>query len=158
MKIKDILESIGSVKNKIYIAYRIFNCSPKFKKAIKQWKLYEDLPVVNVCVEGYGDAFIEISSYDLVNKYGFDELSALFMLDDIERAQEQQNKEKLNNLLAFLVQGKHEVRTKVSQEIKDKLKKNNPDAWAEYQRLCENAEKRESELKRDYSKIIETDL
>lgn len=158
MKIKDILESIDSVKTKIYTAYRIFHSSPKIKKAIKQWKTYEDLPVVKVTVETSEEKFVEISSYDLVNKYGFDELSALLMLDDIEKAQEKQDKEKLNDLLAFLVRGKHEVRTRVSQELLEQIKKNNPEVWEEYQKLCANSAKREKELEEGYSKIIETEL
>lgn len=158
MKIKDILESIDSVKTKIYAAYRIFHSSPKIKKAIKQWKTYEDLPVVKVTVETSEEKFVEISSYDLVNKYGFDELSALLMLDDIEKAQEKQDKEKLNDLLTFLVRGKHEVRTRVSQELLEQIKKNNPEVWEEYQKLCANSAKREKELEEGYSKIIETEL
>ena len=158
MKIKDILESIDSVKTKIYAAYRIFHSSPKIKKAIKQWKTYEDLPVVKVTVATSEEKFVEISSYDLVNKYGFDELSALLMLDDIEKAQEKQDKEKLNDLLAFLVRGKHEVRTRVSQELLEEIKKNNPEVWEEYQKLCANSAKREKELEEGYSKIIETEL
>lgn len=158
MKIKDILESIDSVKTKIYAAYRIFHSSPKIKKAIKQWKTYEDLPVVKVTVATSEEKFVEISSYDLVNKYGFDELSALLMLDDIEKAQEKQDKEKLNDLLAFLVRGKHEVRTRVSQELLEQIKKNNPEVWEEYQKLCANSAKREKELEESYSKIIETEL
>ncbi|MBR5237696.1 MAG: hypothetical protein IKV26_03185 [Paludibacteraceae bacterium] len=158
MKIKDILESIDSVKTKICVAYRIFYSTPKIKKAIKQWKAYGDLPVIRVTVETSEENFIEISSYDLLNKYGFDELSALLMLDDIEKAQEKQDKEKLNDLLAFLVRGKHEVRTIVSQELLEQIKKNNPEVWDEYQKLCANSAKREKELEEDYSKIIETEL
>ena len=93
-----------------------------------------------------------------VNEYGFDELSALLMLDDIEKAQEKQDKEKLNDLLAFLVRGKHEVRTRVSQELLEQIKKNNPEVWEEYQKLCANSAKREKELEEGYSKIIETEL
>ena len=158
MKIKDILESIDSMRTKIYAAYRIFHCSPKIKKAIKQWKTYEDLPVIKVTIETSEDKFVEISSFDLVNKYGFDELSALLMLDDIEKAQEKQDKEKLNDLLAFLVRGKHEVKTRVSQELLEQIKKNNPEVWEEYQKLCANSAKREKELEDGYSKIIETEL
>ena len=63
MKIKDILESIDSVKTKIYTAYRIFHSSPKIKKAIKQWKTYEDLPVVKVTVETSEESVREQSRY-----------------------------------------------------------------------------------------------
>lgn len=158
MKIKDIIESVDSLKTKIYVAYRIFHCSPKIKKAIKQWKTYKDLPVIKVTIETSEDNFVEISSYDLVNKYRFDELAALLMLDDIEKAQEKQDKEKLNDLLAFLVRGKHEVRTEISPELLEQIKKNNPEVWEEYQKLCANSAKREKELEEGFSKIIETEL
>ena len=158
MKIKDILESIDSMKAKVYTAYRIFHCSPKIKKAIKQWKNEDYLPTVIVSVERTEYDLVTISSYDLVNLYGFDELSALLMLDDIEKVQEKQDKEKLNDLLAFLVRGKHEVKTKVSQELLEQIKKNNPEVWEEYQKLCNSSAKKEKELEAGYLKIIETDL
>ena len=158
MKIKDILESIDSIKVKIYTAYRIFHCSPKIKKAIKQWKNDDCLPTIIISVERAENDFLTISAYDLVNLYGFDELPALLMLDDIEKAQEKQDKEKLNDLLAFLVRGKHEAKTKISQELLEQIKKNNPEVWEEYQKLCANSAKREKELEKGYSNIIETEL
>lgn len=158
MKIKDIIESIDSVKARIYTAYRIFHCSPKIKNAIKLWKNDDCLPVVIISVERTENDYLTISSYDLVNLYGFDKLSALLMLDDIEKAYEKQDKEKLNDLLAFLVHGKHEVRTRVSQELMEQIKKNSPEVWEEYQKLCANSAKREKELEESYSKIIETEL
>lgn len=158
MKIKDILESIDSMKAKVYTAYRIFHCSPKIKKAIKQWKNDDCLPPIIISVERTENDFFTISAYDLVNLYGFDELSALLMLDNIEKAQEKQEKEKLNDLLAFLVRGKHEVKTRVSQDLLEQVKKNNPEVWEEYQKLCANSTKREKELEKGYSKIIETEL
>lgn len=158
MKIKDILESIDSLKVKIYTAYRIFYCSPKIKKAIKQWKNDDYFPLVKISVEKSENDYVVISSYDLVNLYGFDELSALLMLNDIEKAQEKEDKEKLNNLLSFLVYGKHEVKTKISEELLEHIKLNNPEVWKEYQKLCENSAKKENELEKDYLKIIETDL
>lgn len=158
MKIKDILESIDSFKTKVYAAYRIQQCSPRIKKALKKWKTYNDLPVVRVHVETSGDRCLEISSYDLVNKYGFNELAALLMLDDIEKAKEKPNKEELNDLLAFLVQGRHEIRTKVSKDLLDQIRKDKPEVWEEYQKLCTNSAKKEKELENGYSKIIETEL
>ena len=79
-------------------------------------------------------------------------------LDSEKPKKEKQDKEKLNDLLAFLVRGKHEVRTRVSQELLEQIKKNNPEVWEEYQKLCANSAKREKELEEGYSKIIETEL
>ena len=50
------------------------------------------------------------------------------------------------------------VRTRVSQELLEQIKKNNPEVWEEYQKLCANSAKREKELEEGYSKIIETEL
>ena len=158
MKIKDILEYIDSMKTKIYTAYRIFHCSPKIKEAIKQWKNDEYLPNIIITVDSTENDYLTISSYDFVNLYGFDELSALLMLDDIEKAQEKQDMERLNDLLAFLERGKHEKKTYVSHELLEYIEKNNPDVWEEYKSLCANFAKREEELKDGYSKIIETEL
>ena len=158
MKIKEILESIDSLKTKIYTAYRIFHCSPRIKNAIKQWKMYEDLPVISVLIENTEDNFVEITSYNLVNLYGFEELAALLMLDDLEKAQDKKDIEKISDLLAFLVRGKHEVRSKVPQDIFEHIKENNPEVWKEYQKLCNDSAIRDKKLEEGYSKIIETEL
>ena len=158
MKIKDVLESIDSLKTRIYTAYRIFHCSENIKNAIRKWKASDDLPVVRVTVETSEDNFVEISSYDLVNKYGFDELSALLMLGDIENAQNKQDKERLNDLLASLVRGKHEHKVRISDSLHEQIKRNNPEAWDAYQKLCRESEAKEKELEEGYPRIIETEL
>ena len=158
MKIKDILESIDSIKAKIYTAFRIYHCSAKIKEAIKKWKQFEGLPLVTILVESSEDEYIKISSYDLVNIYAFDELSALLMLDDIEKAQKEGNKEKLNDLLSFLTHGKHETRNLISDEMMEQIRISSPEIWEEYQKLCDNSAKKEKELEDKYPQIIETEL
>lgn len=158
MKIKEILESIDSLKTKIYTAYRIYYCSQEIKEAIKQWKMYKDLPVVHVRIENTENNFVEISSYELVNLYGFEELAALLMLDDFEKAQKNNDKEKISDLLAFLVRGKHEVKSKVPQDVFEYIKMKNPEVWTEYENLCKVSTNKDKELEDGYSRIIETDL
>lgn len=159
MKIKDILESIDSTKAKLHVAYRIFNCSPEIKNAIKRWKDEEDLPVVNICLETSEDNYVTIKSYDLVNKYGFDDLAALLMLDDLLKAHAKKDYERLNQLLSFLEYGKHEpINPKAVDEILGQVQQNNPKVWAEYQKMLSEEEKREKELNEGYSQIIETEL
>ena len=158
MKIKDILESVDSIKKRIYTAYRIFYSSPRIKNAIKEWKMYKDLPVIRVRVAVNGERFIEISAYDLVNYYGFDELSSLLMIDEIEKAQEKQDTERLNILLSFMVRGKHEMRVRVKPELLEQIKQNSPEVWTEYQKLCKKTEAGEKEMEERYSSIIETEL
>lgn len=159
MKIKGILESIDSMKTKMHVAYRIFHCSPQIKRAIKQWKDEEDLPVVEICLETSEDNYVTIKSYDLVNKYGFDDLAALLMLDDLMKAHAKKDYERLNQLLSFLEYGKHEpINPKAVDEILGQVQQNNPKVWAEYQKICAEEEVRENKLKDEYSRIIETEL
>lgn len=158
MKIKDLLESIDSLKMRIYTAYRIYHCSPRIKNAIKQWKNEDYLPNVKVSIEKSENNWVIISSYDLVNLYGFKELPALLMLDDIEKAYNNHNKELLNDLLAFLIQGNHETKAQVSPEIMEKIRRTDPQVWVEYQKICDKIAQKEKKIEEDYIKIIETDL
>lgn len=159
MKIKDILESFGSLKPRMYIAYRIFNCSQEIKNGIKQWKMDKELPLIKIRVESPdGVGSVEISSYDLVGLYGFGELAALLMLDDIVKAKNNEDKTRLNDLLGFLVRGKHRLEMKVTSEILEQVKLNSPEVWKEYQKLCQQTVGREKELEKNYQRIIETEL
>lgn len=158
MKIKDILVPIDSMKTKIHTAYRISHCTPQIKKAIKQWKIEDDLPVVTIRLEESEEKFVELSAHDLVNLYGFQELPALLMLDDLIKAQERNDKGRIKELLGLLVYGKHEVRAKISPEVFEHIKKNNPEVLEAYQKICNNSAKREKELEAEFSKIVETDL
>lgn len=159
MKIKDILESFGSLKTKMYMAYRIFNCSQEIKDAIKQWKTDKELPLIRIRVESSnGMGCVEISSYDLVSLYGFGELATLLMLDDIVKAKNNEDKTRLKDLLGFLVSGKHRSEMKVTSEILEQVKQNSPEVWKEYQKLCQQATENEKELERNYQRIVETEL
>lgn len=160
MKIRDILASISSLDpiGKVYTAYRIYSCAPKIKSAIKQWKKDEYLPIVRIVVETDNDDFVAISSYDLVNLYGFDELSALLMLNDIEKAQENNNKERLSILLSGLLNGKHKKNFVIPKHVFEDIKNNLPDVWSEYQKLCEKEMGIVSSMQKEYSQIIETEL
>ena len=159
MKIKDILESFGSLRTRMYMAYRIFNCSQEIKNAIKQWKTDKELPLIKIRVESPdGAGCTEISSYDLVSLYGFGELAALLMLDDIVKAKNNEDKTRLNDLLGFLVRGKHRPKIEVTSEILEQVKQNSPEVWKDYQKLRQQAAGREKELEKDYQKIVETEL
>ena len=159
MKIKDILESFGSLRTRMYMAYRIFNCSQEIKNAIKQWKTDKELPLIKIRVESPdGAGCTESSSYDLVSLYGFGELAALLMLDDIVKAKNNEDKTRLNDLLGFLVRGKHRPKIEVTSEILEQVKQNSPEVWKEYQKLRQQAAGREKELEKDYQKIVETEL
>ncbi|MBR3884699.1 MAG: hypothetical protein IKJ31_08105 [Bacteroidaceae bacterium] len=158
MKIKDLLEPIGSLKGKIYTAYRIFNCNPKIKSAIKEWKINKDLPTVYINVRTSENSSFEISSYDLVDLYGFNELAALLMLDELEKVQERNDKERLEILISFLLYGRHRTRLLIPQSVFEDIKNNQPDVWKEYQKICDAEATKYHDLEKMYPRIVETDL
>lgn len=51
MKIKDIINLLSTAKERVYLAYRIYNSSPEIKAAIKEYKEFEELPVLTVRVK-----------------------------------------------------------------------------------------------------------
>jgi hypothetical protein len=158
MKIKDIIESIESIKNKMLVAYRIFCCDKDIKNAIKYWKSENELPSLSVDIENEDEQFITISVNDLVHLYGFEELSAFLTLDDIRRASRSKNYERLDQLLAFLTYGKHEVRTKVSEELLEHIQNNTPEVWEEYQKICKKVEGDKKMQEQEFTKIIDSEL
>lgn len=158
MKIKDIIESIESIKNKMLVAYRIYCCDKDIKNAIKYWKSENELPSLSVDIENEDEQFITISVNDLVNLYGFEELAAFLTLDDIKKASSSKNYERLDQLLAFLTYGKHEVRTKVSEELLEHIQNNTPKVWEEYQKICKKVEGDKKMQEQEFNKIIDSEL
>ena len=158
MRIKDIVESIDSLKDKIIIAYRIYNCSPRIKEAIKEWKLEGSLPSISVELEESEDKIVEISSYELVNLYEFDELSSLLMLDSLEKAKVKNDKERIKQLTGFLIYGTHVHKNHLSEEMMNNIKESNPAVWEEYQKICNAAKDEDIERRNKFNNIIETEL
>lgn len=158
MKIKEVIELIDSKEEKVYTAHKIYNSSLHIKKAIKEWITDKDLPLVSVCIEGPEDNYVNISSYDLLNIYGFSELQALLMIADMENAQKDKDIEKLRYMLSSLTSGRHETKMYLSEEKLKYIKDNNPAVWDEYQKICDESTKHYEKLEDDYLRIIETDL
>ena len=117
MKIKEVIELIDSKEEKVYTAHKIYNSSLHIKKAIKEWVTDKDLPLVSVCIEGPEDNYVNISSYDLLNIYGFSELQALLMIADMENAQKDKDIEKLRYMLSSLTSGRHETKMYLSENF-----------------------------------------
>lgn len=159
MKIKDIITSLDNVKSKVHVAYRINKCSSEIKQAISQ--LYKDkvLPLVELGIEAPdGMGYIEVSSYDLVNLYGMEELSALLFLDELNKANLKSDKTDLRNLLGVLTSGKHQTRMAVTEDLLEHVQKNSPDVWESYQEIVEKENAITTEMEGDFEKIIENEI
>lgn len=159
MKIKDIITSLDNVKSKVHVAYRINKCSSEIKQAISQ--LYKDkvLPLVELGIEAPdGMGYIEVSSYDLVNLYGMEELSALLFLDELNKANLKSNKTDLRNLLGVLTSGKHQTRMVVTEDLLEHVQKNSPDVWESYQGIVEKENAITTDMEGDFEKIIENEI
>ena len=159
MKIKDLLNSVDSLNTKIKIANRIKKCSPRIRLAITQ--LYRDkiIPKIELGIQSPdGMGYMEISSFDLVNLYGMENLSALLFLDDLYKANLKADKKDLHNLLGMLSNGKHQSNMIVSEELLEQVRQNSPDVWESYQGLVEIENTKTQELAEDYEQIIEEDI
>lgn len=159
MKIKDIISSLDDLKSKVHVAYRINKCSPYIKQAIVQ--LYKDgvLPLVELGIQSpNGGEYMEISSYDLVNLYGMEDLAALLFLDDLEKANSKTDKTDLRNLLSALSSGKHQTRMVISEELLEHIQNNSPDIWKNYQDIVEKENASSQELECNYENVIENEI
>lgn len=159
MKIKDIITSLDNVKSKVHLAYRINRCSPEIKKAIVQ--LYKDkvLPLVELGIAAPdGMGYVEVSSYDLVNLYGMEELAALLFLDELNKANSKSDKTDLRNLLGALSAGKHQTRMVVTDDLLEHVQKNSPDVWKSYQEIVEKENAITQEMESDFEKVIESEI
>jgi len=159
MKIKDIITSLGNVKSKVHIAYRINKCSPQIKQAIAQ--LYKDrvLPKIEMGIQSPdGNGYFEVSLSDLVSLYGMDDLAALLFLDDLDKANAKSDKTDLWNLLGMLSIGKHQSRMVVTDELLEYVQKSAPDVWDSYQEIVEKENTVSQDLENDYEKVIENEL
>lgn len=163
MKIKDILrlrfEKDQDQKKMMSIAYRVYSCSDTIKDAIR--KLHEEkiLPQIVLGI-GYpdGNGHMSISSCDLVNKFGMDNLSALFFLDDLYKADQKEDKEDLLKLLGMLLNGKHCSNLPLNEELREYVQQNSPKVWEIYQGLVSDKASKDEARKMEYDKIKENEI
>ena len=159
MKIKDLLNSVDGLNTRFKIAHRIKKCSPRIRMAISQ--LYRDkiLPKIELGIQSPdGIGYMEISSYDLVNLYGMENLSALLFLDDLYKANLKTDKRELYNLLGMLSNGRHQSNMVVTEEILEQVRQTSPNVWESYQGIVEDENTKTQELAEDYEQIIEEDI
>lgn len=155
MKIKHIIQTIQTWKEKCLVAFRIYTCTPEIKKAIKIWIEKEDLPMVEIKVSDMKQHELIISAHELVNLYGYKELPALLMLDDLIKANSDSNKTRLIELLSTLIAGKHKHSNgSITPELLDQIRQTQPGIWKEYEKISENVR----EIEKEYDKIIEYEI
>lgn len=159
MKIKEIISSIENIKTRLYVAYRINNCLPVIKSAIKQLYATNELPFIKLGIESPDqNEFVEISSNELVDLYGMDNLSALLFLDDLQKANLKKDKTDLCNLLDRFSFGKNQTRMKVTDEMLEDVRNNSPEVWKVYQALLSEKDIESVERMQEYTKIVDKEI
>ena len=159
MKTKEILNSVESFKSKVYLAHRIKRCSPQIREAIVKWSKERSMPLIELGIKSSeGDAFMVISSDDLVNLYGMEQLQALLFLDDLHRANQKDDKSELMGLLGMLQAGKKVSKMIVSDEILATVREKDPEVWIEYEKIVQQEDMKMQELSEEYEQIKEVDI
>ena len=159
MKIKEIIESFSHIKNKAQLAYKIDKCEPEIKEAIKQLVSDGILSDISVKIKNpVSEKITEISSFDLVNFYGFAKLNALLFLDNLEKVRKQKDYTTMLRMLHPIVHGNCNLDIKLDKDFVKDILENSPELCAEYQKIEEQECAKQAELEKDYPQISEEDI
>ena len=161
MKIKDIVSIFKTTQERVAMACRIYNATPDVRAAIREYREFEELPIVKVRVRSKDGTFADISSKELNTLYGLNAIASLLMISDIKKAQANGNAERLDTLLATLVNGQHTTTPETRKAIetaKESIRHKSPGVWAEYQRICQAEAAKAKSIEADYRNIAETEL
>lgn len=159
MKIKDIISSIESMKERVYTAYRIYRSEPLIKKAISRLYEEESLPQVTIELEDPNETrCLRLDTMELKELYGMKDLQALLFLDSVLKADKKEDKTDLHNLLGMLPAGQHKTRFEITDEMREHVRANNPGVWAEYLKIRSEREQRDKALEAEYNRIIESEI
>jgi len=159
MKIKELLEFFRVKKEKVMAARRIKNCSSLIKKAIAHFTEKGELDPVSISVDyPNGEGYIVISSMDLVQHFGMSEMEALLFMDAVLKADKKTDKSELSLLLGRLSVGEHLHSGPVPEAMMEKIKNNNPIVWKEYQRICEEEQKKHGISNEETNALMEEEF
>lgn len=159
MKIKDIISSIESMKERVYTAYRIYRSESLIKKAISRLYEEESLPQVTIELEDPDETrCLRLDTMELKELYGMKDLQALLFLDSVLKANKKDDKTDLYNLLGMLTAGQHKTQFEITDEMREHVRANNPGVWAEYQKIRGEQEQRNKAMEEEYSRIVESEL
>lgn len=159
MKIKDIISSIESMKERVYTAYRIYRSEPYIKNAISRLYEEESLPQVTIELEDPNETgCLRLDTIELTELYGMKDLQALLFLDSVLKANKKEDKTDLYNLLGILTAGQHKTRFEITDEMREHVRANNPGVWAEYLKIRGEQEQRDKAMEAEYNRIIESEL
>lgn len=161
MKIKELLDflRIKNEKEKVMAARRIKNCSPLIKKAIAHFTEKGELNPVSISVDyPNGEGYIVISSMDLVQHFGMNEMEALLFMDAVLKADKKTDKSELSLLLGRLSIGEHVCSGPVPESMMEEIRINNPSVWKEYQRICDEEQNRSGISNEEAKALMEEDF
>lgn len=135
MKVKDILNNKWSLNTKFIIARKLVACSNLMKREIVNWKRTGSIPDRKLSLQVNDVELITISILDLVSIYGMDPLTAMLFFDDLIKANINDNKTQLINLIERLQNGRHKKSLTMTPDMLENIKSNQPELWNEYERL-----------------------
>ncbi len=158
MTIKEIVATVESVKLKARLGVRIFHCSTTIKKAIVRLMLDEDFQDLTIGVDYLDGRYVKFSSYELVRVYGMKKLQALLFIDALQKANIQKDKTRLDRLLTTLVAGKHRQGLRITTEMMERVRNNEAEVWAEYQKLKKITSGHECENMQEYEEKKDCEL
>lgn len=156
MKITDLINKKWSFKTRCIIARRILQCSNATKQDIVSWKKTGNPPDRFLSLEIDGVEEMTLSIHELIDTYGMDPLTAMLFFDDLVKANLKDDKTDLINLIERLQNGAHRKTLTISREMLDDIKANQPELWAEFERLKNNFNQDVNED--EYRRIEQTDL
>lgn len=137
MKIKELINTLGIGQSRDKLALRISHCLPQIKRAFLRWHEEESMPNLKIALDvPNGRGYLELTAEELVRIYGMKEYQALLFMDELMKAKYEENAIRLKALLDMLKAGSHRQQLTVSDEMKETIRMENPEAWACYQQLC----------------------
>ncbi|MDE7135096.1 MAG: hypothetical protein K2N91_00535 [Muribaculaceae bacterium] len=156
MKIKDIINKNWNFKTRLLIARRISKCTTLIKRDIAAWKRDRMVPERALSLQINGVENMRISVHELMDTYGMDPLSAMLFFDDLIKANNNEDKTQMVNLVERLQSGGRRKSLAMTPDMLENIKNNQPELWREYERLQKDEDMLSGE--EEIEQIEETEL
>lgn len=158
MKIKDIINKNWNFKTRLLIAHRISRCTTLIKRDIAVWKRDRMVPERILSLQVDGVENMRLSVHELIDTYGMDPLSAMLFFDDLIKANNNEDKTQMVNLVERLQSGARRKSLAMTPDMLENIKNNQPELWSEYEKLQKNEEMLSGSGEEEIEQIEETEL
>lgn len=159
MKIKELINTLGIGQSRGKLALRISHCLPQVKKAFLRLHDEEAMPNLRIALDvPNGRGYLELTAQELVRIYGMKKYQALLFMDELMKAKDEENPARLKALLDMLKAGLHQQQLTVSDEMKETIRTENPEAWAYYQQLCAQEAEQEKVTEQECQAALDAEI